>query len=307
MKMRHRFFAEEPGANDGSQSAAPATDSTTSDVDWAEMSNEFLASETEGEFEIDNTDTSAGEQPGLEAKADEVKPAPDAQTPPAKAEETPPAKTAEELAAEAEAQKAAGTTEIPPNDEPANQFDWSEWEKKSITELEKDYQLTPEETQAMLTEPETVLPRMAASVHARVVRNILAHLPQILPPLLHQVTQVNTIEAKLQETFFGVNEDLKDASFAPLIEAQGKLYRQYNPTADAATAAFHVGNMVRQLKGLPLKEKPGATQQTPPTQQAPARAEPFVPAGGSAGSGGNIPNTNPFAQLAEELLEQDNI
>jgi hypothetical protein len=298
MRKKNRFFAEEGGEAIGgggapsvestgvsaSVSESSAVENSSSDndsIDWSQFDTENNPS-IEGEFAV-------AEEPVKAVKEPEVAVKPVA-TPEVKA--VPEVKTVPEIKPEVKAEA-----------EPV-QLDWAKWESDSIAGLVPQYQLTEDEANAMLTEPELVLPKLAASVHARVVKNILEHLPQILPNLLASTMQAQTVETNLRSQFFSVNDDLSDPKFAPAIQQAGAMFRQLNPEADVATASFQVGNMVRMAMGL----APKASAQNTPTpvaeQQVQQVQKPFTPAQSSA-AGGRPATMNEFEALAMEILESD--
>lgn len=296
-----RYLDGEPDGNDGAQGAAPAQIENESDVDWvgiasdSDIEGEFEVPEEPGEVEASGEGNTAeepqGQQPATQATEGEQP------TPTSVAQNAPEGQQQQQ-----QQQQNQQTTENPEETQ-SQQFDWDNWERQQTESLQSLYQLTEEESAAMLTEPETVLPKMAASLHVRIIRNVLSHLPQVLPPLIAQVSSVQQAEQQSRGTFFSVNDDLEDERYFPAIQQFGQLFRQMNPNASPEDAAFAVGNMVRQTFGMELRVKGQAQAPAQSQQAAPvARAKPFNPAtGGGAGSGTPRPK-NPFEALAEDLL-----
>lgn len=291
MKMKVKFFAEESEQASGgavvSDTASPAAESDA--VDW----NQFDGEDIEGEFAVVN----GGEQ---------KEPA-ELPLPPSTPEDvTAPGQT-EQVPAETK-QKTELPQQPPAQEQPEVTFDWSKWEEDSISALTSEYTFTEEEASQMLTEPELVLPKVMAKLHTKVIQNVLAHLPQVLPPLIESVNTTSKAESDLRSKFFSLNDDLVDAKFADAIVQSGKLFRSLNPTADADTAAFQVGNMVRLSLGMALREKGGASpaaQSADAGQRAPGRVAPFTPAnGGPGGTVAPVP-LNEFEAFAQEILDQD--
>lgn len=290
---KFKLFAEE---SDTGASAGGAA--TSGEPDWGALS-------VEGDIEVDASVEFTGADESS-APAVETAPATAATTSPTASQpaEATPATPAQNAPATTETPAQPATTQTPGSEAPTPQaFNWEEWERTTVETLTPQYALTDEETSAMLTEPEKVLPKMAASVHARVIQNVLAQLPQILPNLIRQIQQADTQENTLRTKFFAVNDDLTDAKFAQAINVAGATFRQLNPTADVETAAFQVGNMVRMALGMPLRSQ--QQQQVAAAAAPSSRAVPFSPAQGGAGGGGTQAPKNEFEALALEFLEND--
>jgi len=284
-----RYMAEDNGTvdnsgADGAGAPAPAEssgDNSTDTVNWDEMSTD---SDTEGEFIVPAEKESKATEKVEPEKPAEVPAVP--ATPEVKTEATP------EVKPEA--------TATVPTPEPAKDFDWGDWEAKSIAELLPQYALSEDDAAALLTTPEEVLPKMAAAVHVAVIKNVLAHLPQILPNLIQQIQQTTGQETKAADEFYAVNPDLKDAQFTDAIKIAGQAFRQLNPTADRATAIAQVGNMVRMSRGLP--QLASKANDTPP---AAPRQVPFTPAQGGAQGNKAPADDNVFTKLADEFSFDD--
>ena len=160
----------------------------------------------------------------LEMPAPEVEKAPEAE-PEAKTEEVteevPEPKAAEEESKEPEPpteepqaveQPVEEVVEKPPVEEPQTptepvvQRTPEEIEAlrtKAQTELRQSYELTSEEAEAMVSEPEKVLPSLAAKVHMQVYEQVMqgmvAQMPQMVKGLMDQDRQVRSHE----EAFYG--------------------------------------------------------------------------------------------------------
>lgn len=292
-KFAYRAEETDNGANlGGGESSAPTSTSTPaedSSVNWENLDAEF---DTEGEFEIPVNTAKAAEETSQPAQTEATKPAQAAEVQP-QAEVKPEATV--------EPAKADATVETPADN---SAFDWNKWEADTIANLTPQYQLTDEETASMLTEPELVLPKMAASVHARVIQNVLAQLPQILQQLVPQINQSVQKETDLKSKFFSVNDDLADAKYAKAISNAGRMFRSLNPNADVETASVQVGNMVRLSLGMPIRAAGQQNQQQQIPAQ-PAKTQPFIPAQGGSGGSVSTKPSNDFEAFAQELLDEE--
>jgi hypothetical protein len=173
--------------------------------------------------------------------------------------------------------------------------------------LTGEYKLSDDDATAMLTEPEVVLPRIAAELHLRVMESAMTAVQRMLPSMLHSYQQVNDSEQKAKNLFTTVNPDLADPQYEQAIFQFGQTYRAVNKNASPEEASRAIGNLVRAAYGL---QAPGQTPAgSPPASMgsAPApAAAPFVPVRGGGGQG--VPSgapQNPFEQLALDFLKED--
>lgn len=274
----------------------PAEEGATSDVNWADMAadsdDEDAGLTVEGEFAVDES----GEQPEL-VPGDSAPVVP-AQEPTAPAQETP-APVAEPVAPVQPQAPAPAVPEPTPAQAPAPSLDYNSWRTQHLSGLEKHYALDTDTAQALLTEPETVLPKLAAQVHFEVTENVLKAVHQMMPGLITQFTRNTEVETKAQNAFFEKNPDLKGVDQAKILQI-GAMFRQVNPTADADTTIVTIGNMVRTALGLPAGGVPA--QGAAPNAPAQPVVQPFAPARG--GGGGTAPRApaqaNPWASLIED-------
>lgn len=269
----------------------PAEEGATSDVNWADFAedNDDGVSSVEGEFEVLGE---AGETPA--APEPEVSPEPEA----APVEPPPAAPEPQPVAPEPTPEPVAPAPE--PQPQPTTQpLDYKEWRTQQLGALEKRYALDEDAARALLTEPETVLPKLAAAVHMEVTENVLRQVQQLVPGMIQQVTRSTEVESQAETAFYEVNQDLKGVDRAKILQI-GAMFRQVNPNANAEQAIKTIGNMVRTALGLPAASIPGqgaAVAAATPTPQ------PFTPVrGGGSGAAARAPvQSNPWA----ELIDQD--
>lgn len=269
----------------------PADEGATSEVNWADFaedSDDDAGQTVEGEFEVDEGGTPA-------ESANETPSATPAQEPtaPVEAQPQPPTPPAEPVAPAPQTPPPAPAPEPPPAQAPQQALDYSSWRTQQIGNLEKHYALDTETAQALLTEPETVLPRLAAQVHLEVTENVLKAVHQMVPGLIQEINRSTVVETQAENAFFDRNPDLKGVDRAKIIQI-GAMFRQVNPNADADTAIATIGSMVRTALGISAPQVSDA----PPPPVAPP-LQPFAPARG--GGGGTAPRApaqgNPWADL----------
>lgn len=160
--------------------------------------------------------------------------------------------------------------------------DFAEWEQAQITRLSQEYAFSEEEASRLQTEPELVLPQMAAKLHMQVMKNAVEAFEKMLPRMVQPVLQSQKTEAAAMEFFYGMNPDLKGHHKEVMIA--GKMFRQMNPKATKEEAAEKIGAIVRSTLGLKPVEGGGAPAQAPAPSPAPA-SKTHKPAGAGGGSG----------------------
>jgi hypothetical protein len=177
---------------------------------------------------------------------------------------------------------------------------YDQWRANLVGDLQsKNYALSPQQAEALLTEPETVVPQLLANLHMAVLEQTAGLMQNMLPGLVERHAQFHTTEAKAVDLFSRVNPDLTDPKYKPIIMQVGRAYRQINATAPAEEAAKSIGLMVRSALGIAAQpQQRQAPQQQQQQRAAVARSAPFSPARGrpaaQAGASGNA-----FTDMAE--------
>lgn len=164
--------------------------------------------------------------------------------------------------------------------------------------LVKSYKLPEDMELKLSTEPENVLPYLAARVHANIAAQLAVAMEQMMPRFLQSYTVGNERESAARGAFEKRWPELKGMD-KEVLEV-GVLYRRLNPTAPPEEAIERIGSMVMQARGLQVSAAaPGA-----PAAAVAAKPKVFTPAG-VAGSRGAAPvvDKNEFSQMAEEFLE----
>ncbi len=292
--MLHRYLAPEPGiAEGGAQDIEPEAPAESVEVpegddsiNWGEMADAIDADEA-GEGDEVVVEEPVVETP-VEAPATAKEPTP-APTPAAPAEAASPATpdVPEELAAPAPAPS-------------ANPTEYAAWRTAKVSQLEAEYALDEASAQALLTEPELVLPKLAAKVHMEVLEHSMQAMQAMVPVMMKQLQQHTEVESRARNLFASINPDLADPRYENAIMQFGQVYRKVNPTAPADEASRAIGNLVRAALGVAAPAPMG--NPPPPVVQAPA--QPFIPARGAGG--GAVPvSSNPYELLASEFLNDD--
>jgi hypothetical protein len=267
----------------------PAGSSTEESVNWGGMSEEFEASDE-------------GEVLDVEGDLEVVEPASKPAAPVPAPATVAPAPVEPVQAAPVTPQPATPVAAPAPTAE-ATPEAYQAWRTTRVGELTQMYALSEEDTTAMLTDPETVLPKLAAQVHMEVLENSMRAMQAMMPVMMQQLQQGTERNNSARNLFTSVNPDLADPQFEPAIMQLGQVFRQVNPSAGPEEASRAIGNLVRSALGIAQPAQGGAP--AAPRVQAPAPA-PFMPARGSgSGGGAPAPSGNEFERLAMEFLQDE--
>lgn len=277
-------FVDAPAAT----AAETADDSTESDVNWGGLAEELEADDS-GTVEGDEV---VVDEPAVPAKVEAPAPAaPVAPVVPAP------------VAAPAPVVPATPAPTSPPAEAaaPAAAPDYRAWRATREAELATTaYAINEADATALLTEPEVVLPRMAAKLHMDVMENALQAVQAMIPQMMMQVQQHEQLETRAKSLFHQINPDLVDPGIEPVIHQFGTVYRQVNKTASPEEASRAIGNLVRAALNIaPRGVEP------PVAPVAPAVPAPFVPLRSGSGGARPVVTDNVFAQMADEMLNDE--
>lgn len=244
------------------------------------------------------------------AKAEETPSVPE--TPPVAAEpevtpEIPPvAETVEPVVETPEVPEVAApeVTEVPQVSETERQAQILEWRNK----VAEAYQVSEEDAGNLLTDPNKVLPQLAArlytDIYQEVSKNIFDTLAKSLPAFVRQQITATASVEKNETTFYGTWPELKEHS--KLVNDASALYQQLNANAPFEKFVKDVGTQVWLAVGLPhaellnkLADKPASTPAA-----APLVTGGLNPAPGSPASPAPTPSSNIFTELAEDIIRE---
>lgn len=178
-------------------------------------------------------------------------------------------------------------------------FDMAKWEAESVNKLQELYKLSEEDARSLLTEPETVLPKLMAKAHMQMTKAVLESVQGIIPNVMETTQAATKAETEARNAFFSVNKDLAKPEYEQAILEAGAVYRRLNPKASRDEAVRRIGEMVRINFGLPLLSE--QTKEVTPPQEPP---KPFTPARGSTG-GAAPAQKGQWEQLASEFENED--
>lgn len=267
--------------------ADPADSSTDEDVNWGGMADELEA------------DDSAVE--GDEVVVETQEKTPVVETP---AVVTPPADNSTDTPAVVPTSAPSAPAVAPPAVPTATTEEYSVWRENRLTQLEQMYAVDEESATALLTEPELVLPKLAAKVHMEVMENSMRAMQAMVPVMMQQVQQHAELNIRAKGLFHGTNPDLVDPSYEPMIMEMGQAFRRVNPQASPEVASRAIGNLVRAALGIAAPQQQQVQQQAPVQQRQPA-VVPFSPARGAGGGNAPVRSSNPFEAMAEEMKNEE--
>lgn len=279
----------EEGADLGGAPDVPSTESaeasTDAEVNWSEF-DEGDDETLEGDSLV-VADSPPSVQPPAEAQAPAEQPV--AQAP--EVPQTPPTPTV--------------APSEPPVDPAAQAEAYKTWRAERLTELESQYALDEASAVTLQTDPEKVLPALAAKVHMEVMESAMRAMQHMLPTVLGRLQQGSELNTRAKNLFTTTNPDLADPQYEGAILQLGQVYRSMNKTAPPEEAARAIGGLVRAAYGL---VGPGSAPAAgSPASPAPVTQSGFVPARGSGGAARPAPSTNPYSAMAEEMLMSDDM
>lgn len=165
-------------------------------------------------------------------------------------------------------------------------------EQQFVAQLEKLYQFTPETAALLQTEPEKVLPNLAARLHMDVYKTVMAQMQGMVPQMVAQLTDFNTRETQAKNLLFSKWPELKGHENE--VMEVGRMFRKVNPKADAETAVQRIGELTMAALGLTRAAPQGGPATPPAAPQAPA----YQPAG--VGHAASVPaQKNEWVELIE--------
>jgi hypothetical protein len=178
----------------------------------------------------------------------------------------------------------------------------AELRNKEIERLVGAYALNGEDAAAILTSPETVVPKMLANLHVNVCDSIIGAIMSRMPDAVQAIMENGRAAREAEDAFYSAWPALKDAKYRTVVGQSIQAYRALNPRAQRDEMIRAAGLNAMIYSRLPIPPELLAAP------SAPAQPQPsFTPAAPAAGPGAPPPtrSTNPFTLLNEELDEDD--
>ena len=269
-----KFFPEEEAGATSAPAPQPAESSAVEDTSSTE-GNEGDSAADWGDLSSDQGDDGDFEA-GLEPQAEEAAVV-------AEAEKAP--ETAAEAASAEETQP---QQQAPDSPQPFTPEQVAAAESAYKTQLQTLYAFDEETALQLQTEPEKVLPQLAARLHMDVMKAVMGQMKGLMPEMIQRHTQVARKEGQAQDLFFKAWPELK--GYDKQIMQAGRLFREMNPNADANTAVERIGALAMAALGM---------QRAAPAQDQQIRPAPFTPAVPGRVSA-PVAQKNMWADLAED-------
>ena len=197
-------------------------------------------------------------------------------------------------------------------DEPTQQqgqpqpFDRGTAEQQAITHLtENTYRLSEDEAKLLITEPEKVLPGLAARMHVQLAQQIGAMVGQLMPAMVGDIVQKRMASARAEQSFFQQYPALADKRFRNVVAQSLRLAKSAAGPNASRQEVMEMGALLAANRlRVQHRQQPQQQQQPPPQQQQRQQQAPYQPAVGSPGvpqTPQQIPDDEAiFAELAED-------
>ncbi len=186
------------------------------------------------------------------------------------------------------------TTE-PPIDPAKVQADYQKWRDDSEELLAtQHYALTDDQAEEFDSSPGTAIPKLAARLHMEVMAQSVAMIAGLLPKIMANVNQAQTVETQRETEFFKEWPEL--VGHRDQVLRHGAVYCQLNPQATFTEFMRDVGAQVAVSQKVDLSGRQTAVEETP-------RTPAHKPLSASGGPGVTTPGTKlgTFEQLDEDV------
>jgi hypothetical protein len=187
----------------------------------------------------------------------------------------------------------------PPPAAAAAPFDAAAAQKAAIDQLMgREYALDENDQRRLISEPEAVIPRLAAQVHVNVVQDVGRRVGEVLPALVQRYVSQMLEGQRAEMEFFGRYPKLANPAFRQTVTEAMRTVTQMNPGIDrdslmrksATLSAF----MIRSQYAS------GAPPNGGPQTRAPIAPYRPVPGGGGPPVPTRPQEPNPWADLAQD-------
>jgi hypothetical protein len=290
--MKWKLMSEEKEGAEGS--AAPVVQEVEEPEGDSKIWDDLL---DEGS-EVEEPEAEVAEEVGGEAepKAAEVVVAP--ATPEPKVE-------TQEVVAPVVAPAPATAEVVSPEPAPAQEPTITEEARKAMRQqalasLAEQYRLSEDDATALQVEPEKVLPKLAANLHAAIYEAVLQRVVAETPALVSRSLEMRAQTQQAEEAFYARWGDLRP--HGQEVQKVAAMWRQMYPSATLEQAIEGIGSSAMALLGK--------TQGQAPQAQAAPSSPPPPPAGPSARAAMAAPRSRlsteeqSFVDLAKTFEEE---
>lgn len=264
---------------------------------------------------ISNTEAEVPEEPVVEPPAAE-EPVAESEEPPVAEEPTP--EVVEEPVAETPEEP---EVEIPPVEDTQPEVTQTPEEvQAAVTKAREDarsklteqFKLTEEQADNLISDPNTVLPQLAADLYLDLFDSMMQGLQTQVPAMIQNYQRQQEVRQAADKAFYGAWPQLAKPEYRQVIDRIASTYQQLNPTADAEKAVKEIGAQAWVALRLPIDELVRITNAGQETVETPPATPPANVSHIPANSGGTRietpkPELNEFGELAEEFLIEDKL
>lgn len=92
-----------------------------------------------------------------------------------------------------------------------------------------DYALNEAESKSLISEPDKVLPKLAARMHANILRTVIPQIMQGIPAMVEARIESRMKQARQEQGFFGKYPQLADPKFRTVVVDSLKIAKQMKP------------------------------------------------------------------------------
>lgn len=217
------------------------------------------------------------------------------------AEEEPQKPSAEEESqSAAEEEESAEAEEAPQETETPTLEQYTEARNKTIDEVEKMYAFTDEEDiNKLRTNPEEVLPRLAAEMFYDIHQAVMQSVTGMFPQMLDRFNTQAAAQQAAEESFYAQWPVLQDAKYKADYERIGSMYKQLNPTATQEQFNMEVGAQMMISNKIPFNTQTGAIIEEEVVEETPVHHAPARPSASSPAPA--KPQENEFEEFSREF------
>lgn len=180
---------------------------------------------------------------------------------------------------------------------------------KAEEELVSTFQLTEEQADALVEEPNKVLPQMMAKLYLDSYTSVMQAVQQQMPQMVQAVIAQSQAAQDTENSFFQAWPQLSKPEYKDTLDRIADTYRAVNPKANAETMIKEVGAQAWVALQLPIDELMAHTAAVQKPPAAPAKPTGRLPAGPGNPTISSKQVTqkpkNEFEQLADEFLLDD--
>lgn len=178
-----------------------------------------------------------------------------------------------------------------------------------LAAVEKDFAISEEDANLIVTEPEKVLPRLAANIYDRAMRDASQMIERAfgqMPAMMQNFNSQQQAATQAQEMFMAANpgiEKIEKQELEALVNQFAPLVTKQNPNASNEEKLKALGRTIAAVKGISLGE---VTPQAAPTPKE-TPVQPHTPA--APVSSGEQPAPKPSSEadaFIDMLINSDN-